>query len=43
MRSVVLDHLPGAAVRVGDQWLVTRRTYCDISTQGQPEIPPPCQ
>ncbi|MET0903380.1 MAG: endonuclease/exonuclease/phosphatase family protein [Acidimicrobiales bacterium] len=41
--SVVLDHLPGAAVEVGGQWLVTRGTYCDVSTQGQPEIPPPCQ
>jgi hypothetical protein len=41
--AVVLDHLPGAAVKVGDQWLVTRGTYCDVSTQGQPEIPPPCQ
>ena len=41
--AVVLDHLPGAAVRVGDQWLVTRTTYCDVSTQGQDEIPPPCQ
>jgi endonuclease/exonuclease/phosphatase family metal-dependent hydrolase len=41
--AVVLDHLPGAAVNVGGQWLVTRGTYCDVSTQGQPEIPPPCQ
>jgi hypothetical protein len=41
--AVVLDHLPGAAVKVGDQWLVTRGTYCDVSTQGQEEIPPPCQ
>jgi len=41
--AVVLDHLPGAAVKVGDQWLVTRGTYCDVSTQGQAEIPPPCQ
>ncbi len=41
--AAVLDHLPGAAVRVGDRWLVTRRTYCDVSTQGATEIPPPCQ
>jgi endonuclease/exonuclease/phosphatase family metal-dependent hydrolase len=41
--AAVLDHLPGAAVRVGDRWLVTRRTYCDVSTQGVSEIPPPCQ
>jgi hypothetical protein len=41
--AAVLDHLPGAAVRVGDRWLVTRRTYCDVSTQGATQIPPPCQ
>ena len=41
--AVVLDHLPGEAVEQGGQWLVTRRTYCDVSTQGQSEIPPPCQ
>lgn len=39
----VLDHLPGAAVRINERWLVTRRTYCDVSTQGAAEIPPPCQ
>jgi hypothetical protein len=41
--DVVLDHLPGEAVRSGDRWLVTRRTYCDVATQGQPEIPEACQ
>jgi endonuclease/exonuclease/phosphatase family metal-dependent hydrolase len=41
--NAVLDHLPGAAVKVGDRWLVTRRTFCDVSTQGQEEIPPACQ
>jgi endonuclease/exonuclease/phosphatase family metal-dependent hydrolase len=39
----VLDHLPGQAVLVNGQWLVSRRTYCDVSTQGTDEIPPPCQ
>ncbi len=39
---VVLDRLDGSAVRVGDRWLVTRRTYCDVSTQGQTEIPESC-
>jgi hypothetical protein len=39
----VLDHLPGAAVKVGDTWLVSLRTYCDVSTQGSDTIPPPCQ
>jgi endonuclease/exonuclease/phosphatase family metal-dependent hydrolase len=38
----VLDHLEGGAVRVGRRWLVTRRTYCDVSTQGQEQIPAPC-
>jgi endonuclease/exonuclease/phosphatase family metal-dependent hydrolase len=41
--AAVLDHLPGAAVQVNGRWLVTRRTYCDVSTQGVTEIPPPCQ
>ena len=39
----VLDHLAGSAVRVNGRWLVTRRTYCDVSTQGASEIPPPCR
>ena len=38
----VLDHLEGGAVRAGRRWLVTRRTYCDVSTQGQERIPEPC-
>ena len=38
----VLDHLEGGAVRTGRRWLVTRRTYCDVSTQGQDQIPEPC-
>jgi endonuclease/exonuclease/phosphatase family metal-dependent hydrolase len=41
--AAVLDHLPGAAVKVGDTWLVSLRTYCDVSTQGVDEIPEPCQ
>jgi endonuclease/exonuclease/phosphatase family metal-dependent hydrolase len=41
--ATVLDHLPGAAVQVNGRWLVTRRTYCDVSTQGVAEIPPPCR
>ena len=39
----VLDHLPGQAVKEGDTWLVSLRTYCDVSTQGSDTIPPPCQ
>jgi hypothetical protein len=41
--SAVLDHLPGAAVREGDQWLVSRRTYCEVATQGLDTIPEPCR
>ena len=41
--SPVLDQLPGAAIKIDDKWLVTRRTYCDVSTTGATEIPPPCQ
>lgn len=41
--AVVLDHLPGAAVRDGDQWLVTRRTYCQVATLGQKTVPEPCR
>jgi hypothetical protein len=41
--AAVLDHLPGAAVQVNGRWVVTRRTYCDVSTQGVAEIPPPCR
>jgi hypothetical protein len=41
--AAVLDHLPGSAIRVNGRWLVTRRTYCDVSTQGATEIPPPCR
>ncbi len=41
--AAVLDHLPGASVRIDGVWLVTLRTYCDVSTQGAPEIPLPCQ
>ncbi len=39
----VLDHLPGAAVRVGGKWLVSKRTYCEVSTQGAKVIPEPCR
>jgi len=31
------------AVEEGDTWLVSLRTYCDVSTQGSDTIPPPCQ
>jgi endonuclease/exonuclease/phosphatase family metal-dependent hydrolase len=40
--NAVLDHLPGGAIRSGDTWLVTRRTFCDVATQGMTTIPAPC-
>lgn len=39
----VLDHISGGAVRIGGRWLVTRRTFCDVSTQGASEIPEVCR
>jgi endonuclease/exonuclease/phosphatase family metal-dependent hydrolase len=41
--AAVLDHLPGAAVLKNGHWLVSRRTYCDVSTQGATTIPEPCR
>lgn len=41
--AAVLDHLPGVAVLKNGHWLVTRRTYCDVSTQGSTTIPEPCR
>ncbi len=40
--DAVLDHLPGEAVLVDGRWLVSLRTYCDVSTQGAEVIPEPC-
>lgn len=41
--AAVLDQLPGAAVKPGATWLVSRRTFCDVATQGVQEIPQACQ
>ena len=41
--EVVLGDLPGQAVKVGDTWLVSRRTFCDVATTGLDEIPPECE
>jgi endonuclease/exonuclease/phosphatase family metal-dependent hydrolase len=38
----VLDHLPGAAVRVAGKWLMARSTYCAVARQGQSTIPEGC-
>ena len=41
--AVVLDALPGRAVKVGDKWLVSRSTYCQVATLGVDTIPEPCK
>jgi hypothetical protein len=41
--TVVLDRLAGGAIRQDGRWLVSTSTYCDVSTQGQAEIPEPCR
>jgi endonuclease/exonuclease/phosphatase family metal-dependent hydrolase len=41
--AVVLDHLPGASVRRGGAWLVSRPTYCQVATLGQSSVPAPCR
>jgi endonuclease/exonuclease/phosphatase family metal-dependent hydrolase len=41
--NVVVGPRDGEAVRVGSRWLVTRRTYCDLSTMGAAELPEPCR
>jgi endonuclease/exonuclease/phosphatase family metal-dependent hydrolase len=42
-QQAVLDHLPGSAVNENGNWLVSRSTYCAVSTQGATEIPEPCK
>lgn len=42
-QQAVLDHLPGSAVNENGRWLVSRDTYCTVSTQGAKAIPKPCQ
>lgn len=41
--AVVLDALPGQAVKVDGKWLVSRATYCEVATLGADEIPEPCR
>jgi hypothetical protein len=40
--SAVLADLPGEAVLVDGTWLVSRRTFCDVGTQGMTELPEAC-
>jgi len=41
--NVVLDALPGRAVREGDQWLVSKATYCQVASLGTDTVPEPCR
>ncbi len=41
--AVVIGPQEGQAVLVGDRWVVSRRTYCDLSAAGAEEIPEPCR
>ncbi len=41
--AAVLDRLPGKAIQIDGRWLVSRRTYCDVATQGATEIPDACR
>lgn len=40
--AVVLGDLPGQAVLVGEAWLVSRRTFCDVATTGLEVLPAAC-
>lgn len=42
-QAEVLGRLPGAAVREGDRWLVSRASYCQVATLGQSTVPEACQ
>lgn len=42
-QTAVLDHLPGQAVREGGKWLVSRRSYCQVATLGEPTVPEACR
>ena len=41
--AVALDHLPGSAVRVGDRWLVSRKSYCEVASLGATSVPEACR
>lgn len=42
-QTAVLDHLPGQAVREAGRWLVSRRSYCQVATLGEPTVPEACR
>jgi endonuclease/exonuclease/phosphatase family metal-dependent hydrolase len=41
--NVVLDALPGRAIRAGDRWLVAKATYCQVASLGTDTAPEPCR
>jgi endonuclease/exonuclease/phosphatase family metal-dependent hydrolase len=41
--NVVLDALPGRAVHVGDTWVVSKATYCQVAGLGATTVPEPCR
>ncbi len=41
--ATALDHLPGSAVRVGNRWLVSRESYCEVASLGATSVPEPCR
>ncbi len=42
-QTPVLDHLTGQAVREGGRWLVSRRSYCQVASLGEPTVPEACR
>lgn len=41
--NVVLDALPGRAIRVDGSWLVAKATYCQVAGLGTDTVPEPCR
>jgi endonuclease/exonuclease/phosphatase family metal-dependent hydrolase len=41
--AVALDHLPGGAVKVGNRWVVSRKSYCAVASLGATSVPEACR
>jgi hypothetical protein len=41
--NVVLDALPGRAIREDGSWLVAKSTYCQVASLGTDTVPEPCR
>lgn len=41
--NVVLDALPGRAIREDGRWLVSKDTYCQVASLGTDTVPEPCR